>query len=108
MLVALEGEPLMLEVYSDEQASHKILGETLRSISFDSAGTEYRALDRSHVEDFIQNSQVQGMHMLSDDDWSLLMAGGNERIDTRGAMSRDGRLIQVSAINRNHRILLEA
>lgn len=107
MLVALEGEPLMLEVYSDEQASRRILGETLRSISFDSVGTSYRALEKPQVQDFIQNSQVQEMHMLSDDDWALLMAGGNERIDTRGAMSRDGRLIQVSAINRNHRILLE-
>jgi hypothetical protein len=107
MLVALEGEPLMLEVYSNEQASRKILGETLRSISFDSVGTSYRALEKPQVQEFIQNSEVRGMHMLSDDDWALLMAGGNERIDTRGAMSRDGRLIQVSAINRNHRILLE-
>jgi hypothetical protein len=107
MLVALEGEPLMLEVYSDEQASRKILGETLRSISFDSVGTTYRGLDKAQVQEFIQNSEVRGMHMLSDDDWALLMAGGNERIDTRGAMARDGRLIQVTAINRNHRILLE-
>jgi hypothetical protein len=107
MLVALDGEPLMLEVYSDEQASRKILGETLRSISFDSVGTSFRALEKPQVQEFIQNSEVRGMHMLSEADWALLMAGGNERIDTRGAMSKDGRLIQVTAINRNHRILLE-
>lgn len=107
MLVALEGDPLMLEVYSDEHASRKILTETLRAISFDSVGIAYRSLKKSQVQDFIQNSEVRDMHMLSDDDWALLMAGGNERIDTRGAMSRDGKLIQVSAINRNHRILLE-
>jgi hypothetical protein len=107
MLVALDGEPLMIEVYSDEQASRKILRETLRSISFDSVGTSYRALDRPQVQEFIENSEIQGMHMLSEEDWAVLMAGGNERIDTRGAMSMDGRLIQVSAINRNHRILLE-
>jgi hypothetical protein len=107
MLVVLDGEPLMLEVYSDEQASRKILGETLRSISFDSVGTSFRALEKPQVQEFIQNSEVRGMHMLSEADWALLMAGGNERIDTRGAMSKDGRLIQVTAINRNHRILLE-
>jgi hypothetical protein len=107
MLVVLEGEPLMLEVYSDEQASRKIFGETLRSISFDSRGTTYKGIDRAKVQAFIENSEVGGMHMLSDEDWAVLMAGGNEQIDSRGAMSSDGRLIQVTAINRNHRILLE-
>lgn len=107
MLVALDGEPLMLEVYSDEQASRKILRETLKSISFDSLGTTYRGLGRTQVQDFIQSSEVGGMHMLSEENWAFLLAGGNERIDTRGAMAKDGRFIQMSAINRNHRILLE-
>jgi peroxiredoxin len=108
MLVALEGEPLLLEVYSDVNASRKILRETLRAISFDSLGVEFKHLEKPRVQEFIEKSELRRMQILSDKAEAVLMAGGHEQTDTRGVMGRDGRLIQVSVINRNHRILLEA
>jgi len=107
VLVGLEGEPLTMEFYSNESAFKEILRETLRSMSFDLEGFSFKALAKSEVQQFIADSALGKMHMLSDDDWALLMAGGNELIDTRAYMARDERFIQVSAINRNHKLLLE-
>lgn len=107
VLIGYEGEPLIMEFYSNEQASKKILRETLSSLAFDIDQQGYRPVAKSHVEGFIRESCLGHLHMLSDDEWAFLMAGGSEHIDTKATLDRHSRVVHLTAIHRSHRILME-
>jgi hypothetical protein len=106
-LIGFEGEPLMMEFFSDEAASKTILKETLTSLAFDIDQFAFRPVSKSHVKGFIRESGVGELQMLSDDDWALIMAGGSEHVDTKATLDRNSKVMHLTAINRSHRILLE-
>lgn len=107
VLVAYEGEPLLMEFFSDIKASENILIETLNSLVFDLDHFQFRPTSKSHIDSFIRESGIERMHLLSRDEWSLLMGGGNRNIDTRATLDCDQKIMQLTAINRSHRILME-
>jgi hypothetical protein len=107
ILIGYEGEPLLMEFYSSEKASKEILRETLSSLAFDIDYHIFRPASKSHVENFIRESGIEDLHMLSDDEWAVLMAGGNENIDTKATLDKKNRVMHLTAINRSHRLLLE-
>lgn len=107
ILIGYEGEPLLMEFYSNERASKEILRETLSSIAFDMDQQGFRGVAESHVRGFIQESGLGELQMLSDEDWAFLMAGGNEHIDTKATLDRTHRVMHLTAIHRSHRLLLE-
>jgi len=107
VLVAYEGEPLLMEFFSDIQASENILRETLNSLVFDLDQFQFRRTAKSHVDRFIRDSGIERLHLLSRDEWSLLMGGGNRDIDTKATLDSDQKIMHLTAINRSHRILLE-
>lgn len=45
--------------------------------------------------------------MLSEREWAYLMASDSERIDTKATLDKEMRVINLTAINRSHRILME-
>ena len=106
-LIAFQGEPLIMEFFSNEKSSKHVLKETLNSLAFDLDQFEFRPLDKSQVDEFIEMSGVKRLHALSDDAWSFLMAGGNERIDTRATADSRQKIMNSISINRSHRILME-
>ena len=106
-LIGFEGEPLMMEFFSDEDASKAILKETLKSLAFDVDRFAFRSTSKSHVESFIRESGVGELQMLSDDGWALLMAGGSEHVDTKATLDRNHKVMNLTAIHRSHRILME-
>jgi hypothetical protein len=106
-LIVFEGEPLMMEFFSDENASKAILKETLISLAFDVDQFAFRSASKSHVEAFISESGLGELQMLSEDDWALLMAGGSEHIDTKATLDRNNKVMHLTAIHRSHRILME-
>jgi hypothetical protein len=106
VLVAYEGEPLLMEFFSDIQASENILRETLNSLVFDLDQFKFRPTAKSHVDRFIRDSGIERMHLLSRDEWSLLMGGGNRNIDTKATLDSDQKIMHLTAINRSHRILM--
>jgi hypothetical protein len=106
-LIGFEGEPLLMEFFSDEDAAKTILKETLISLAFDVDQFSFRPASKSHVEAFIRESGVGELQMLSEDDWALLMAGGSEHIDTKATLDRNNKVMHLTAIHRSHRILME-
>jgi hypothetical protein len=106
-LIALEGEPLMLELFSNPKSSKDVLKETLNSLAFDVDHFGFRPTAKSHVDSFVRESALGELHMLSEDDWSVLMAGGTENIDTKATLDTQERVIHLTSINRSHRILME-
>lgn len=106
-LIVFGGEPLLMEFFSNTKAFENILRETLNSLAFDLDHFRFRSVAQSHIEGFIRDSGLESMHMLSEDEWSLLMGGGNEKIDTKAILDRNKKVMNLTAINRSHRILLE-
>jgi hypothetical protein len=106
-LVSYEGEPLFMEFFSNKVSSKEVLKQTLKSAAFDVDQFAYRPTAHSHVESFIRGCELDRLHMLSEDDWALLMAGGSERIDTKATLDRNERVINLTSVNRSHRILME-
>lgn len=106
-LVAFEGEPVLMEFFSNEKAFRGILKETLNSLVFDLDQFAFRPTVKSHVDSFIRESGIEGLHMLSKDDWAVLMAGGTEQVDTKATLDTKERVMHLTAMNRRHRILME-
>lgn len=106
-LVAYEGEPVFMEFFSSLGSLKNILKETLNSLAFDIDQFGFRPTSKSHVESFVRDSGTETLHMLSEDDWALLMAGGNEHIDTKATLDAQEGIMHLTAINRSHRILME-
>ena len=106
-LIGFEGEPLLMEFFSDEDAAKTVLKETLISLAFDVDQFSFRPASKSHVEAFIRESGVGELQMLSEDDWALLMAGGSEHIDTKATLDRNNKVMHLTSIHRSHRILME-
>lgn len=106
-LIAYEGEPLLMEFFSNEEAAKDILRETLSSLAFDLDQFQFRPTAKSHVEAFISQSGIEEMFMLSEDDWAFLMAGGDEHIDTKAILDSQRKVMHLTAIHRSHRLLME-
>ena len=106
-LIAFQGEPLIMEFFSNEESSKHVLKETLNSLAFDLDQFGFRPLNKSQIDGFIAMSGIGDLHALSEDTWSLLMAGGNERIDTPATADSRQKIMNLTSINRSHRILME-
>lgn len=106
-LIAYEGEPLLMEFFSNEKAAKEILRETLSSLAFDLDQFEFRPTTKSHVNAFIRESGIKEMFMLSEDEWAFLMAGGSEHIDTKAMLDSQKKVMHLTAIHRSHRLLME-
>jgi len=106
-LIAFQGEPLIMEFFSNEESSKHVLKESLNSLAFDLDQFGFRPLDKSQIDGFIAMAGIGELHALSEDTWSFLMAGGNERIDTRATADSRQKIMNLTSINRSHRILME-
>jgi hypothetical protein len=105
VLVAFEGQPLVMELFSNSVALKKTIKQTLRSISFDVEHLEYLPTDRETIERFIREASLNILSHLSDTDWAILLAGGTSGVETRASMDLDERFLQITTFNRRHRLL---
>jgi hypothetical protein len=107
VLISYEGSPLFMEIFSKPEAMRKTLQQTLNAMSFDLDHMNYQNVELPDVESFIKSARLGELHFISDDDWAVRMAGGTNGIDTKASVDQHGGLIHATAINRNHRILME-
>ena len=105
ILIALGGEPLVLEAFSRGSALRQTLKQTLKAVSFDASNLNPRPIDEVQVRRFIEIAQLQRLVHLSETDWAVLLAGGDESVDTQASGDHFGRIIHAKTINRNHKIL---
>jgi hypothetical protein len=106
-LVAVDGEPLLMEVFSDSRNIENTIQETIRGISFDIAHLDFEPALDSDVRRFVEEANLGGLSPTQIDDWVSQFAGGNHGVDTRATKDQDGLLIHSISLNRRHRILME-
>jgi len=105
VLVAYEGQPLIMELFSNTESLRKTLSQLIRAISFDVEHLEYLPTDRETVEQFINEASLNKLQQISDNDWALLLSGGTSGVETRASMDLEERFLQITVMNRRHRVL---
>jgi hypothetical protein len=105
VLIGLDGEPLMMEFFSNSLVFNPILEETIRAISFDLSHLDFSPMADRDVRRFVEDAGLANLTPLSSGDWALPMVGGVSGIDTQAAADRWGRLLHSLSINRRHRML---
>ena len=105
VLVAYEGQPLIMELFSNTESLRKTLSQLMRAISFDVEHLEYLPTDRETAERFINEASLNKLQQISDNDWALLLSGGTSGVETRASMDLEERFLQITVMNRRHRVL---
>ena len=107
VLIALEGQPLVAEFYSNPNALQKTLRETVIAASFDATSNSETRISSEEVRRFFLEFQNYKNIEIDSDHWGTMFAGGSHSIDTRVSVNNREEILHLSAINRNHRVLLE-
>ena len=107
VLIALEGQPLVAEFYSNPNALQKTLRETVIAASFDATSNSETRISSEDVRRFFLEFQNYKNIEIDSDHWGTMFAGGSHSIDTRVSVNIREEILHLSAINRNHRVLLE-
>ena len=105
VLIALDGQVLLFEAFSRGSALRQTLKQTLKAVSFDASNLNPRPIDEVQVHRFIEGAHLERLVHLSESDWAVLLAGGDESVDTQASADHFGSLIHAKTINRNHKIL---
>jgi hypothetical protein len=106
-LIALEGQPLVAEFYSNSNSLRSTLRETLIAASFDATSNSKLKISSDEVRRFFLDFQNYKNVEIDSDQWGAMFAGGSQGIDTRVSVNNREEILHLSAINRNHRVLLE-
>lgn len=106
-LIAVDGQPILMEVFSDSRNIRKTLLETVRAISFDIAQLDFEPTLDSDVRKFVEEANLGNLVSIHLDDWANEFAGGSNGVDTKASKDRQGQLLHSISINRRHRLLLE-
>lgn len=107
VLIALDGQPLVAEFYSNPNALQKTLRETVIAASFDATSNSETRISSEEVRRFFLEFQNYKNIEIDSDHWGTMFAGGSQGIDTRVSINKHEEILHLSAINRNHRVLLE-
>jgi hypothetical protein len=107
ILIALDGQPLVTEFFSNPLGIQSTIWETIRAASFDANSLDYHAIGREEVERFFEEIRNAKTFEVDSNDWGILLAGGTSGVDARISMSSDEQIMYLSALNRDHRVLLE-
>jgi hypothetical protein len=106
VLVAYEGQPLIMELFSNTESLRKTISQLMRAISFDVEHLEYLPTDRETVERFINEASLNKLQQISDNDWAIILSGGTSGVETRASMDLEERFLQITVMNRRHRVLM--
>ena len=83
-----------------------VSGQLMRAISFDVEHLEYLPTDRETVERFINEASLNKLQQISDNDWAIILSGGTSGVETRASMDLEERFLQITVMNRRHRVLM--
>lgn len=106
-LIAYEGQPLLLEAFSNEEAFRKTIQSSIRSISFDIDHLDFIPTTKSEVKGFIESASLGKLIAQQRNIANMHFLGGGQGVDTNALTDANGHLLHVTAINRRHRILQE-
>lgn len=106
VLIALDGQPLLSEFFSNPEGIRLTVRKTLLAASFDASSTTHRGISRERVLNFMDEVRATKIHPIQEESWGIHLSGGTESLDTHLTKSADERVMRVSTINRRHKVLL--
>lgn len=107
VLIALDGQPLVAEFFSNPRSLESTLKDTVIAASFDATSNSELRISSDEVRSFFLEFQNYKNFEIDSDVWGAMFAGGSSGIDTRIFINNRDEILHLSAINRNHRVLLE-
>jgi hypothetical protein len=107
ILIAFEGEPLLLETFSSVKALRTTIQSTIRSVSFDIDHLDFEATSKEKVKEFIETAALGKLTATQRGLANIHFLGGVQNVDTNAISDADGGLLHITALNREHRILQE-
>ncbi len=107
VLIALDGQPLVAEFFSNPQSLQDTLKETIIAASFDATSNANQQINSEEVKRFFLEFQEYRNFEIDSGEWGAIFAGGSSGIDARISVNQHDEILHLSAINRNHRVLLE-
>lgn len=107
VLIALDGQPLVAEFFSNPRSLQSTLKETVIAASFDATSNSELRISSDEVRRFFLEFQNYKNFEIDSDNWGAMFAGGSSGIDTRIFINNREEILHLSAINRNHRVLME-
>ena len=108
ILIAFEGEPLLLETFSSVKALRTTIQSTVRSVSFDIDHLDFEATTKEKVKEFIEAAALGKLTATQRGLANMQFLGGGQNVDTNAISDANGGLLHITALNREHRILQEA
>ena len=106
VLIALDGQTLLSEFYSDPKGISKTVQKTLTCTSFDALDISNQQIDRGDVERFIDEVLGTKIHAQNNEDWGVHLSGGTDLLDTHLTKDSGERLLHMSTLNRSHPALI--
>jgi len=106
VLIALDGQPLLSEFFSNPEGIHRTVRKTLVAASFDASSHEPKGIDKEQVLRFLDEVRATKIHPIQEEAWGTHFRGGTESLDTHLTKSSDERVMRVSTINRTHKALI--
>jgi hypothetical protein len=106
VLIALDGQPLLSEFFSNPEGIHRTVRKTLMAASFDAPNIEHKGIHKEQVLKFLDEVRATKIHSIQEETWGSHFSGGTESLDTHLTKSSDERVIRVSTINRTHKALV--
>lgn len=106
VLIALNGEPLLSEFFSNPEAILRTLEKTLIGASFDATEDPKASITREQVESFLDEVRATKLTTLNEEKWGVHLSGGTQTLDTHLTKSADERVMRLSTVNRNHEALI--
>lgn len=106
VLIALGGQPLLSEFFSNPEGIRLTVRKTLLAASFDATSTEHRGIEKEQVLKFMDEVRATKIQPIQEESWGLHLSGGTDSLDTHLTKSEDERVMRVSTINRRHKVLM--
>lgn len=107
ILISFEGEPVLLETFSNTMALRATIHSTIRSLSFDIDHLDFTATTKEKVQEFVGAASLGRLTAAQRGLSNMHFLGGDKYVDTNALSDADGRLLHITALNREHRILQE-
>jgi hypothetical protein len=106
ILIALNGEPLLSEFFSNSQEITRTVKKTILASSFDMTQVPRSQTVRSDVERFLDEVLSTKIKTLKDESWGVHLSGGTYNLDTHLTKDSGERLLRMSTLNRLHPALV--
>ena len=106
VLIALNGQPLLSEFFSNPEGLRKTVQKTLIAASFEATEVKHKGIDRDQVFKFLDEVRATKIKLIQEEAWGAHFSGGTETLDSHLTKSDDERVMRISTINRGHKALL--